>query len=413
MAGQEDAGQQLRLLHDDAAARPQNPGELAQGPGGLRDVMQHVAAPHPVERGVREGKGGRVALTEVQARARERAGGEGTGRLDPLGRRLDADHATVGPHGLGEPERVQPDAAPHVEAVRVPRGRPRSAMRVRASGSWKRFIRSSAVVNGSVGSWLTAPHPSTLGVPRWRRPGCRCHHRRARAGQTAPQEESHATRDSRRARRSGSSEQLRHRESTRSIGPRPSSFPPWPSSTRAATAATPTSTSYGMHGTPTTFALAEAVADLSGARHAIMVSSGLAAITQTLTALLRQGDHLLVADSVYGPTRAFCHLGAGPPRRGRDVLRPARRRRHRRADPGDDPRRLRGVAGLADLRGPGRSGHRRRRPRPAGPRRDGQHVGDASQLPRLRARGGRRGPGGHEVPRRPLRSPAGDDRHAR
>jgi cysteine-S-conjugate beta-lyase len=65
-------------------------------------------------------------------------------------------------------------------------------------------------------------------------------------------------------------------------------------------------TSYGMHGTPTTFALAEAVAELSGARHAIMVSSGLAAITQTLTALLRQGDHLLVADSVYGPTRAFC-----------------------------------------------------------------------------------------------------------
>lgn len=65
-------------------------------------------------------------------------------------------------------------------------------------------------------------------------------------------------------------------------------------------------TSYGMHGTPTTFALAEAVAELSGARHAIMVSSGLAAITQTLTALLRQGDHLLVADSVYGPTRVFC-----------------------------------------------------------------------------------------------------------
>jgi cysteine-S-conjugate beta-lyase len=65
-------------------------------------------------------------------------------------------------------------------------------------------------------------------------------------------------------------------------------------------------TSYGMHGTPTTFALAEAVAELSGARHAIMVSSGLAAITQTLTALLRQGDHLLVADSVYGPTRTFC-----------------------------------------------------------------------------------------------------------
>jgi cystathionine beta-lyase len=65
-------------------------------------------------------------------------------------------------------------------------------------------------------------------------------------------------------------------------------------------------TSYGMSGTPTTFALAEAVAELSGARHAIMVSSGLAAITQTLTALLKQGDHLLVPDAVYGPTRTFC-----------------------------------------------------------------------------------------------------------
>jgi cystathionine beta-lyase len=63
---------------------------------------------------------------------------------------------------------------------------------------------------------------------------------------------------------------------------------------------------YGMGGTPTTFALAEAVAELSGAPHAIIVSSGLAAISLTLTALLRQGDHLLVADSVYGPTRVFC-----------------------------------------------------------------------------------------------------------
>lgn len=64
--------------------------------------------------------------------------------------------------------------------------------------------------------------------------------------------------------------------------------------------------SYGLYGTPTTFALAEAVAELSGARHVVVVSSGLAAITQALTALLGRGDHLLVADSVYGPTRTFC-----------------------------------------------------------------------------------------------------------
>ncbi|MBI4014027.1 MAG: cystathionine beta-lyase [Candidatus Rokubacteria bacterium] len=64
--------------------------------------------------------------------------------------------------------------------------------------------------------------------------------------------------------------------------------------------------SYGIHGTPTTFALAEAVAELSGGARTLLVSSGLAAVTQALAAFLRQGDHLLVADSVYGPTRDFC-----------------------------------------------------------------------------------------------------------
>jgi cystathionine beta-lyase len=63
---------------------------------------------------------------------------------------------------------------------------------------------------------------------------------------------------------------------------------------------------YGLHGTPTTLALAEAVAELSGGFRTMVASSGLAAVTQTLTALLRQGDHLLIADTVYGPTREFC-----------------------------------------------------------------------------------------------------------
>lgn len=63
--------------------------------------------------------------------------------------------------------------------------------------------------------------------------------------------------------------------------------------------------SYGIYGTPTTLALAEAVTELSGGFRTAIVSSGLAAITQTLTAFLRQGDHLLLPDTVYGPTRAF------------------------------------------------------------------------------------------------------------
>lgn len=63
---------------------------------------------------------------------------------------------------------------------------------------------------------------------------------------------------------------------------------------------------YGLHGTPTTFALTEALAELSGGHRALVTSSGLSAVTQALAAFLRRGDHLLVADTVYGLTRVFC-----------------------------------------------------------------------------------------------------------
>ena len=63
---------------------------------------------------------------------------------------------------------------------------------------------------------------------------------------------------------------------------------------------------YGIHGTPTTIALAEAVAELSGGARTLLLSSGLSAVTQALTACLRKDDHLLIADTVYGPTRVFC-----------------------------------------------------------------------------------------------------------
>jgi cystathionine beta-lyase len=66
-----------------------------------------------------------------------------------------------------------------------------------------------------------------------------------------------------------------------------------------------TSYSYGLQGTLTSIALAEAVADLSGGHRSVIVSSGLAAVTHAMTAFLRAGDHVLLADSVYGPTRAF------------------------------------------------------------------------------------------------------------
>ena len=64
---------------------------------------------------------------------------------------------------------------------------------------------------------------------------------------------------------------------------------------------------YGLHGTPTQWALSEALTELEpGATGTFLYSSGLAAITIPLLALLSPGDELLVTDAVYGPTRKFC-----------------------------------------------------------------------------------------------------------
>jgi cysteine-S-conjugate beta-lyase len=64
---------------------------------------------------------------------------------------------------------------------------------------------------------------------------------------------------------------------------------------------------YGRYGTPTTFALEEAVAALEQGDRAIALPSGLAAIAATLTALLKAGDHLLMVDSAYEPVRTLCN----------------------------------------------------------------------------------------------------------
>ena len=64
---------------------------------------------------------------------------------------------------------------------------------------------------------------------------------------------------------------------------------------------------YGLHGTPTQWALSEALTELEpGSAGTFLYSSGLAAITIPLLALLSPGDELLVTDAVYGPTRKFC-----------------------------------------------------------------------------------------------------------
>jgi cystathionine beta-lyase len=63
---------------------------------------------------------------------------------------------------------------------------------------------------------------------------------------------------------------------------------------------------YGQLATPTTLAFEQAMATLEGGYRAMLVPSGLAAVTVALQALVRAGDHILVADTAYVPTRVFC-----------------------------------------------------------------------------------------------------------
>ncbi len=63
---------------------------------------------------------------------------------------------------------------------------------------------------------------------------------------------------------------------------------------------------YGRYGNPATFELESMMAELEQGAGCIAVSSGLTACVVSLMAFLNAGSHVLVADTVYGPTRAFC-----------------------------------------------------------------------------------------------------------
>ena len=65
---------------------------------------------------------------------------------------------------------------------------------------------------------------------------------------------------------------------------------------------------YGRRGTPTTEALELALQELEGSQCAgvALLPSGLAAISTAFLAVVHAGDHVLVTDSAYGPTRVFC-----------------------------------------------------------------------------------------------------------
>ena len=65
---------------------------------------------------------------------------------------------------------------------------------------------------------------------------------------------------------------------------------------------------YGTAGTPTTYALMDALAEIEGGGHACraaLMPSGLSAISTALLAYAKAGDHVLMSDSVYGPARIF------------------------------------------------------------------------------------------------------------
>jgi cystathionine beta-lyase len=62
---------------------------------------------------------------------------------------------------------------------------------------------------------------------------------------------------------------------------------------------------YGRYGTQTNFALEKAIAEIDGGYNSFVTSSGAAAINTALIAFLKQGDHMLLVDNVYSPTRSF------------------------------------------------------------------------------------------------------------
>jgi len=65
---------------------------------------------------------------------------------------------------------------------------------------------------------------------------------------------------------------------------------------------------YGRRGTPTQWSLRDAMVELDGGHDALLHPSGLAAVTTAILAFVRTGDHVLMADTCYEPTRIFCGI---------------------------------------------------------------------------------------------------------
>ncbi|MEE8252857.1 MAG: cystathionine beta-lyase, partial [Hyphomicrobium sp.] len=63
---------------------------------------------------------------------------------------------------------------------------------------------------------------------------------------------------------------------------------------------------YGRSCTPTVKALEEAIAQIEGGAATELTASGYQAVSTAIFAFVKSGDHILVSDSVYNPTRRFC-----------------------------------------------------------------------------------------------------------
>ncbi|MBT4485163.1 MAG: aminotransferase class I/II-fold pyridoxal phosphate-dependent enzyme [Candidatus Latescibacteria bacterium] len=62
---------------------------------------------------------------------------------------------------------------------------------------------------------------------------------------------------------------------------------------------------YGRYGNPTQRAAEKKLAILGGAESAVLFASGMSAIINTLLAVLKAGDHMIITDDAYGKTLAF------------------------------------------------------------------------------------------------------------
>lgn len=61
--------------------------------------------------------------------------------------------------------------------------------------------------------------------------------------------------------------------------------------------------SYGASGSPTAYALEDAINEIEGGARTMLLPTGLAAIAHVFLSVLKPGDHVLLADTIYGPAR--------------------------------------------------------------------------------------------------------------